>query len=209
MKKINDLFSDEEIIAKIKEKLPYLFQLAEVDNSRNWKLGMEIWSARERIVIALLIFYFWEEHVDTDICITEAETDVILFDDPISIKTATWTKISWVKLIWTVDPQKALEFQERYYPSCDIIFVQIAWGKKSYMYLYPKEVQEEIINKLWREKYIKLPKQWTNPRGVELSGLAIEELSNHKDTKKIEIEWKRVDMEYTPYDRWIDYWNKS
>jgi len=209
MKKINELFSDEEIIAKIKEKLPYLFQLAEMDNSRNWKLGMEIWSARERIVIALLIFYYWEENVDTDICITEAETDVILIQEPISIKTATWTKISWVKLIWTVDPQKALEFQERYYPSCDIIFVQIAWGRKSYMYLYPKEVQEEIINKLWREKYIKLPKQWTNPRGVELSGLAIEELSNHKDTKKIEIEWNRVDMEYTPYDRWIDYWNKS
>ncbi len=160
MKKINDIFSNEEIMAKIKEKLPYLFQLAEVDNSRNWKLGMEIWSARERIVIALLIFYYWEDNVDTDIPITEAETDVVLFDEPISIKTATWTKISWVKLIWTVDAQKALEFQATYNPSCDIIFVQIDWWKKSFMYLYPKEVQEEIINKIWRENYIKLPKQW-------------------------------------------------
>lgn len=57
-KKIYKLFSEEKIVSKIKNKLPYLFQLAEIDNSRDGKLGMEIGSARERIVIALLIYQF-------------------------------------------------------------------------------------------------------------------------------------------------------
>lgn len=39
--KINEIFERKEIIQKIKSKLPYLFQLAEIDNSRDGKLGME------------------------------------------------------------------------------------------------------------------------------------------------------------------------
>jgi len=43
-KKIYELFDEKYLIKKIKEKLPYLFQLAEIDNSRDGKLGMEIGS---------------------------------------------------------------------------------------------------------------------------------------------------------------------
>ena len=48
-KKIYEIFEEKKLIEKIKKKLPYLFQLAEIDNSRDGKLGMEIGSARERI----------------------------------------------------------------------------------------------------------------------------------------------------------------
>ncbi|MBY0379589.1 MAG: ThaI family type II restriction endonuclease, partial [Burkholderiales bacterium] len=85
MSKITSLFQDLGIINKIREKLPTLFQLAELDNSRDGKLGMEIGSARERIVIALLIYQFGEENVITNIPITQNETDVIVFNEPISI----------------------------------------------------------------------------------------------------------------------------
>ncbi|GAA9262344.1 hypothetical protein BTM381_06170 [Helicobacter pylori] len=51
------LFNDERMILKIQEKLPYLFQLVESENSRNGKLGMEIGSARERVIIALMLYY--------------------------------------------------------------------------------------------------------------------------------------------------------
>lgn len=47
------LFNDERMILKIQEKLPYLFQLAESENSRDGKLGMEIGSARERVILLL------------------------------------------------------------------------------------------------------------------------------------------------------------
>ena len=55
-KEVEKIFRDKNIIKKVQEKLPYLFQLAEIDNSRDGKLGMEIGSARERILIALLIY---------------------------------------------------------------------------------------------------------------------------------------------------------
>jgi hypothetical protein len=55
MNKIYKLFDDLSIVKKIQEKLPTLFQLAEIDNQRDGKLGMEIGSAREKIIIA-----FWE-----------------------------------------------------------------------------------------------------------------------------------------------------
>ena len=55
-KNIGSIFEDSKIVEKIKKKLPYLFQLTEIDNSRDGKLGMEVGSARERIVIALLIY---------------------------------------------------------------------------------------------------------------------------------------------------------
>lgn len=209
-KKIYELFENEKIIQKIKDKLPYLFQLAEIDNSRDGKLGMEIGSARERIIIALLIYKFSDEYVKTDIPITKKETDVIVFDEPISIKTVTNNKIVGVKLIWTVDAQKSKEFINKYTPECDILLVHINWNNKGGMYLINKEIQLELLEKEGKEFYFKLPKKGTNPRGVEITNRAINELVKHPSTKKIEIEWNRDDsIKYDSYGRWVEYWKKD
>ena len=208
-KSIYSIFEDSAIVEKIKKKLPYLFQLVEMDNSRDGKLGMEIGSARERIIIALLIYKFGPEDIKTNIPITKTETDAMVFDKPLSIKTISGEKINGVKLIWTVDPKKALEFSKSYKPTCDIILIQINWDNIGYFYLLPKEVQEEILEKLGRKKYIKLPKRGTNPRGVELSSKALDQLTSHPKTKKIEVLWKREDIKYNSYDRWVDYWNED
>jgi len=106
------IFEDNNTVIKIKEKLPHLFQLAELESQRAGKIGMEVGSVRERIIVALLIYKFGEENVESEIPITEAEIDVKLYDLPISVKTKTGTGYSVVKLIWTVDPQNAKEFQE-------------------------------------------------------------------------------------------------
>jgi hypothetical protein len=114
------IFEDAELVEKIKRRLPYLFQLAELESSRAGKLGMEVGSARERVIVALLIYKFGEENVETEIPITEPEVDVKLFGEPVSIKTITGKSFSGVKLIWTVDADKSKEFRESYYPACDI-----------------------------------------------------------------------------------------
>ena len=44
-------------------RLPYLFHLAELDSSRAGKIGMEVGSLRERIIVALLIYKFGEDNV--------------------------------------------------------------------------------------------------------------------------------------------------
>jgi hypothetical protein len=209
-KKIDELFEEEKLIKKIKEKLPYLFQLAEIDNSRDGKLGMEIGSARERIVIALIIYKFGEENTKTNVAITKSETDVIVFDEPISIKTVTNKKVVGVKLIWTVDAQKAIEFINNYSPECDILLVHINWGGRGAMYLLSKEAQKEVLKQHGKEFYFKLPKAGTNPRGVEISNKAINKLVEHPTTKKIEIDWNRDEsIQYNSYDRWVDEWEKN
>ena len=103
MSKITDLFSEPIITEKIRNKLPCLFNMAEIEASRGGKVGMEIGSVRERIITALLRYYFGRENVSDDIPITEPETDVILFDNPLSIKTKTGAGLSGIKTVWTAD----------------------------------------------------------------------------------------------------------
>ena len=207
-KKIFEIFEENEIIQKVKVRLPYLFQMAEIDNSRDGKLGMEIGSARERILIALLIYKFGEENIKTDIAITQSEIDVIVFDEPISIKTVTNNNVIGVKLIWTVDAQKALEFINNYSPECDILFAHINWNSQGAIYLLSKESQKEVLKQFGKQFYFKLPKAGTNPRGVEISNEAIRKLVEHNSTKRIDIEWKRDNtIKYNSYDRWVNEWS--
>jgi hypothetical protein len=205
--RLAEIFEDENLITKIKNKLPYLFQLAELETSRAGKIGMEVGSLREKILIALLMYKFGEENVETDIPITEPEVDVKLFDKPISIKTITG--LSGVKLIWTVDAEKAKIFRETYVPHSDMLLVQIKWNSNGAIYYIPLETQKKVLVELGREKYIKLPKPGTNPRGVEITKEGLLRLLRDENIKKIEIFWKIYEIKFDPYKRWIDYWRED
>jgi len=170
---------------------------------------MEVGSVREKIIVALLIYKFGEENVKTEIPITEAEVDVEVNGNPISIKTITGEKPNGVKLIWTVDTDKAKEFSETYLPSCDMIFIQINWYNVGGFYFITKETQLEVLKKSGRRSYIKLPKAGTNPRGVELSGQALQGLLQHKDTLSIPINWKKEIVDFKPFKRWIELWEQE
>ena len=207
--KLIEIFEDKKLVEKISKRLPYLFQLAELESSRAGKIGMEVGSLRERIINALLIYKFGENNVETEIPITESVVDVRLSGRPISIKTITGKGFSGVKLIWTVDAQKAKEFRETYYPHCDILLIQINWNNIGGFYYIPLEVQKRIFDRLGREKYIKLPKLGTNPRGVEITREALSSLVKDGMTKVIKISWQKTKIDYNPYKRWIDYWRKD
>lgn len=182
-----EIFEDEKLIERIKKRLPHLFQLAEFENSRAGKIGMEVGSVRERIIVALLIYKFGEANVESEIPITEPEVDVRLFGNPISVKTITGNSFSGVKMIWTVDAEKARQFSEEYQPSCDMLFVQIDWGKEGWFYYIPIQVQKRLFDKIGRKNYIKLPKAGTNPRGVEITKEALMGLVEDSETKVIKI----------------------
>lgn len=206
-KYLKQLFFDEKIIKMVEEKMPDMFQLAEMESSRAGKLGMEVGSVRERIITALLIYKFGEENVKTDIPITEPDLDVILFNDLISIKTISGN-LAGVKLIWTVDPQKALEFSKNYRPKTDLLLVNINWGGTSPFYYFSKESQIRVFEKLGVKKYLKLPKKGTNPRGIEITQKALELLVKDEDTMFININWERREVKYDIYDRWVELWRK-
>ena len=204
-----EIFEDEKLVAKIKRRLPYLFQLAELESSRAGKTGMEVGSVRERIIVALLIYKFGEENVETEIPITEPETDVRLFGEPISIKTITGRSFGGAKLIWTVEAEKAKEFREKYHPHCDILLVQINWEDVGGFYYIPLEVQKKVFDRMGRQNYIKLPKPKTNPRGVEITKEALMSLIEDRDTRRIEINWYRTKIEFNAYKRWVDLWRED
>ncbi|TAD98063.1 MAG: type II restriction endonuclease subunit R [Bacteroidetes bacterium] len=202
---IESLFTDKTTVDKVQQKLPKLFQVAELETTRGGKVGMEVGSLRERVLVALLIHQFGEENVKTDIPITAAEADVFVFDKAFSIKTLS-NSLSGLKLIWTVDAQSAFKFSQEYEPSCDMIFVHINWSKHGGLYCIPKKVQLEIFNKIGRNEYIKLPKEGTNPRGVEMQGKALKSLVTHTDTLKIDIHWEKEKIDFDVFERWIELW---
>lgn len=204
-----EIFEDVKLMEKIKRRLPYMFQIAELESSRAGKIGMEVGSVRERIIVALLICKFGESNVETEIPITEPEVDVRLFGEPVSIKTITGKGFSGVKLIWTVDAQKAKEFRESYYPHCDILLVQINWNDIGGFYYIPLEIQKTLFDKIGRQSYIKLPKLGTNPRGVEITKEALLNLVENKRAKCVEINWQRTKVEFNSYKRWVDLWRED
>ena len=149
----NKLFDDKLIVKRVKNKLPHLFQLAELESSRNGKLGMEIGSVRERILIALLMYKFGIDIVNPNIPITAPEIDVIVNDEPLSIKTMTTQSKSWtpIKLIWTVDHQKALEFKESYQPTCAMMVAKICWNSQGKLLLFSKKSKLEVLNLIGKD----------------------------------------------------------
>ena len=73
---------------------------------------MEVGSSREKVIIALLIYKYGKENVNTNIPITKSEMDVIVKSVPYSIKTITGN--GGVKAVWTVDASSASNFIENY-----------------------------------------------------------------------------------------------
>lgn len=205
---VKDLFSDNRFVLRIKNKLPKLFHIAELESSRAGKIGMEVGSAREKVIIALLIYKYGKEKVNTNIPITEAETDVLVNNIPYSIKTITGN--GGVKAVWTVDASSAANFIENYMPKCHIILIQINWGyTRGGFSLIPLQVQKRVLGKLGKEKYLKLPKAGTNPRGVEFTKEAIETMLADKETLKIDVDWKKEVLEYDIYKKWVEYWKED
>lgn len=214
--KLTEIFDDEVLRQRIKEKLPNLFSIAELESSRAGKIGMEVGSTREKILIALLIYKFGERNVETKIPITETEVDVRLFGQAVSIKTITGE--GGVKVIWTVDAPKALEFFKTYNPSCEILLAQIKWDLSEKeinhgvhpggLFLIPVVVQKKVLSQIGKDRYLKLPKVGTNPRGVEISKEGLEMLLQDKESKCIQVVWRHLNIEYNPYKRWVDYWKE-
>lgn len=204
---LSELFTDKVIVSKIQSKLPKLFRIAEIESSRAGKIGMEVGSLREKVISGLLIYKFGKDNVNTDIPTTEPETDVKVGDKEVSIKTITGS--GRVKAAWTVDAGSSENFIRNYEPKCDIILIQIWWGKaKDSFFLIPVEVQKEIFDSLGRDKYLDMPKAGTNPRGVEFSKETVERMLHNKKTLRIMINWVKSDVKYDVYKRWVDMWNE-
>lgn len=223
------LFDDEQTNLKIQRKLPLLFGLAEAQVMRGGKVGMEAGVLREKVLIALLIYKYSKDKVNYNISTTESETDVQVDGHCVSIKTVTLqspTTIPTVKVSWTVDAQSADDFVKKYKPKCDILLAVICRDKSVQqseqsnasqrglgLYIIPIEVQLKVLQALGHDKYLKKPKQGTNPRGIEFSKEAMRNILFHGDTKYLPISWvlprSYEELQERSYEQWVELWCKD
>jgi hypothetical protein len=132
-----------------------------------------------------------------------------VYGQPVSIKTITGSRIGGVKLIWTVDRDQAIRFSEEYVPTCDMLLAHINWGSDGALYLFSRELQSQLLDRLGREAYMKLPKPGTNPRGVEISTNAIRILASHPQSLSIPLQWEKKEILFDPYQRWLELWEQD
>lgn len=90
----------------------------------------------------------------------------------------------------------------------DMLLVRIVWNGSGGIFLIPLDVQREVFSRLGREAYLRKPKRGTNPRGVEISRLALRTmLAYWERIYKIDIGWSRGQT-FDPYRRWLEYWER-
>ena len=194
---------------KIQKVLPTLFNMVELENRRGNRLGMEVGTARERVLIALLMYVYGYKSVEFPPS-NSPELDVLVNNQPLSIKTKSSKGLTGVKLVWTVDWNKIEAFLGTYLPTSDLLYINIIWGKTGRFFLIPEHVQRAVLERLTITDYTKVPPRGTNPRGVELSKTAMHLLQTHQDTQSFTIDWKRdksLLVERALYDRWIGLWD--
>lgn len=206
--RVGVVFDDALLVEMIRRRPPHIFHYAERDSSRAGKVGMEAGSLRERVLVALLIYRFGRENVETEVSITEHEVDVRLFGEGLSIKTLTTStpRIAGVKAIWTIDPERSTDFIRHFPPRCDYLVALVVWNDRGGLAYLPLEAQVSVPREPGPERYLKPPRRGTNPRGVEISAEAMGRLVNQADARGIPIDWKRPSTRYDPYERWVEYW---
>jgi hypothetical protein len=208
---IQRLLDDPVLMEQVKSKLPALFLIANKECSKNNKLGMEVGTTREKIIIALLIHLFGSTNAIPN-NITEQELDVTFFGERFSIKTfstKTSSTVAEVKVSWTADTQSASNFYNNYSPSCHMLLVHICWGYTGAIYYIPLDVQRAIMSEVGRSNYLKPPTPGRNTRGSTIPQRIVRRLITHHDTIKIGINWSISDVEHNPYARWLNEWEEA
>ncbi len=213
---ILQLFDDPKINQRIQTRLPLLFALAEAQVERGGRVGMEAGTLREKVLIALLMFKYGRDKVRIDISVSEPEVDAVVDGHCVSIKTVTIsspTNTPTFKVSWTVDSSSAQQFLQAYEPKCDILLATICKGCQGGLYVVPVEAQQDVLNNMKRSEYLKLPKQGTNPRGVELSRAAAKQVLAHPKTQLLPIEWRTTKTREELIERsllqWIELWQQE
>ena len=203
---MKELFNNETYVANIKKGLPALFHVANEESTRGGKVGMEVGSLRERILIALLYVFYGKDRVNDNLSITDSEADVLLDKKKISVKTST--NFYKFKLKWTANRSAASEFVENYKPTCDLLYGFIKWNDLGGLYFISKEIQHEVFTSLGRKKYLSVPNDGTNNRGIEIDSSACKRLLEHNATMSIPIKWNVPRFDYNPVERWVNEWKK-
>lgn len=91
-----------------------------------------------------------------------------------------------------------------------MLLAKIRWNGNGKLLLFSKESQQKVLSIIGRDRYIKMPKENTNARGVEISSEALDILESCDDTRIIDINFVRQRIDYREiYTKWLDAWREE
>lgn len=202
-KKLVEKFEDDGFIKNVQANFPRMFHITELENSKNKRVGMEAGIQREKIIIEMFKYECGRGNVMNVLPKSAGhEVDVMLFGEPLSIKTLTGKIKAGFKLKWISDEKVIKKFHEEYYPSCDILFAWIKWNTYKGIYYIPVEDQIKIFEEVGRDVYLKVPKTGTNSRGVEIRKHILLKLINNGMTPQIKIGWEKSKINDISHEEW-------
>ena len=178
-------FEKPDFIEAVQNRVPDLLTQAELDARKYGKIGLNAGIFRKKAIIDFLALQFNTEEIQFP---DRPDIDLIIDKLPVKIRTITGTR--GIKIKWTIDRDRVLDYAREYKPLCGILLIRKRRVNDSKLYPYgmfwiPLDTQLTIFKDLKSTKYLKLPKIDTNSRGIELSHDTIDRLLKDKNTKHI------------------------
>ena len=167
-----------------------------IENTENGKVGAEIGKAREVTIKSLLKKCLG---IKNDVEITDPSlkgVDTIINGECISIKSpmTSWEKKGLPEsctVKWRVHDFE--KFKKDFKIDSHLLYVGFWRTKYSgpSIYFIPKHVQQEILEEVGRDKYLKKP---NNSNTVFIPRRIMDKLVKHQETLKYSLSWEGIDM---------------
>ncbi len=206
------LFRDENSVRLLQENLPRAFEVADAESRRvqqrrggqtHEAVGQEVGATRERIIIAYLRHALGEIHITLPTANT-AMRDVLVFGEPLEIKTAT--RNGKVKAKWTADTASAESDIDAFEFTSDLLLVRIWWGmERDSLFYIPKEVLQSLAKKSGNANFLKSA-TGTNNRGIDIAPWFVDAAQQHNETVRVPIWWEQRNIKIDPMARWMGFW---
>jgi len=181
-------FENQTFQDKIKAEVPGIILRAELEATQIGKWGFLKGIMRKRFLLDFLIEHFGESRVRR----TDLLQDIDILIDSIPLKIRTITGKSGVKIKWTIDREKVIEFLSDYQPSSGILLLRKRRvnDTRDYpcgLFWIPITSQNRVLEQVGIGNYLKPPRPDTNSRGIELGKIALEQLISDSETKHIDL----------------------
>ncbi len=207
------LFRNEYYVELLRHNLPRAFEVADAESRRIQQrrggqtyesVGQEVGVVRERILVSFLRHTLGDMHIELPTANT-AMRDVMVFQQPLEIKTATRDGLVTAK--WTADTESASRDIGGFEFTADLLLARIWWGMdKDSIFYIPQEVLREVAAGQEPADYLSSA-QGTNNRGIKIKAGFINQAQEHPATVRIPIYWERSDIRLDPMARWMGFWS--
>lgn len=190
MDPVSEVFDDQYFINRIQTEMFGIILKADIEATQFSQSGLFKGTIRKKYIIDFLKDSIGEDNVER---ITDNPAyDVKIKSVPVKIRTITGK--AGIKIKWTTDRDKVVEFLGDYEPSHGML---LARKRKtddnreypSGFFYIPVNVQQRVFNEIGIQNYLNAPRPDTNSRGIELKRNAIETLLADPETKHINVNW--------------------